>query len=453
MKIRYDIKNSLFDAYETILFDLDRTIWDCFDARGTGIPALEMVPPFELVDENVVSDLRGNVCKLQPNVRDVLDCLDEYGMNLGVVSRSAKPGVVDEAQPAKMLLGKFDLLRFFTYIVVIKPGIDKGEYARPEGHTLFIDDDAEILQSVNDRGLVDVLSRKKFVGWENLFQNAKEEHPLPSTVQYFKNAPQPTTSALKFATPETYTDKSDIDGGIGGSSKNLADMWNINDHHEIENGRDHLWGEPFEPQKENFLDESKVTPGVSDKLREQNPNKGGLAVSSMGFEDQQLYAMAQEVASRLGTSDVQKVGQEIAVYYQVAPDRILAALPLIAQAADLPHAEQYPGYMGTMDVSPKDPKGQDELEEPSSTRKDLERQYFETDLHSSPDRPETNRPLTPFASLVGAEEPVNPELHKPNMILVHQGVLQALTFAESTKPDAIVNHEAREDYRYRAPSH
>ena len=288
MKTRYAVDGSVFEDYTTVLFDLDQTLWDCFDARGTSIPAFKMEPPFELLEEDLVSDVRKNICRLQPNFRDVLASLDAAGVNLGVVSRSAVRDLADEAQPSKMLLGKLDLLKYFTYIVVIKEGIDKGDYARPEGRTLFVDDQPDMLQAVNARGLVDVLSRRKFVGWETLFTKSKPERPRPATVQQFTNTPQPTTSALQFsnirlATPETYTDKSDIDGGIGGGARNKADMWHMEDHLELDNGRDHVWGEPWEPMEQYFLSETEVTPMVNDKLRMQHPDKGGIAVSSLVF--------------------------------------------------------------------------------------------------------------------------------------------------------------------------
>ena len=288
MKTRYRVESSVFADYESVIVDLDNTIWQCLDARGTSIPAFKMEPPFRLLEEDLVADQRENVCRLQPTVRDVLDCLDEHGMNLGVVSRSAVEDVSDEAQPARMLLAKLDLLKYFTYIVVIKAGIQKADYVRPEGRTLFIDDQDDQLQDVNARGLADVLSRRKFVNWADLFQESRPERPGPTTVQYFKNAPQPTTSALrplKFAAPETYTDKSDIDEGIGGSSRSRAEMWGVNDHQEIENGRDHVWGEPWEPMDQYFLNETDVTPTVNDKLRVQHPDKGGLTISNLSFAD------------------------------------------------------------------------------------------------------------------------------------------------------------------------
>ena len=290
MRVSYNVKKSLFNDYDTVLFDLDSTIWDCFSPMGRSIPSLEMIPPFTLLDENTVKDSKNNILKLQENIKDVLENLDEYGLNLGVVSRSAVPELADEAQPAFMLLKKLDIYKFFNYIVVIKANINKADYARPDGKTLLIDDNVEQLRSVNQRGLVDVLNRHSFANWKDLFSESKNAKPEPTRLQTAVNAPQPTTSSLKFigllkfSEPLTYTDKSDIDAGIGGGARNKSDMWNMEDHLVLDNQRDHVWGEPWEPTQQYFLNE-KVTPKVDDKIKQQHPDKGGIAISSLKFSD------------------------------------------------------------------------------------------------------------------------------------------------------------------------
>jgi len=48
------------------------------------------------------------------------------------------------------------------------------------------------------------------------------------------------------------------------------------------------------------------------------------------------------------------------------------------------------------------------------------------------------------------DQPIHPELHKPNAIMRHEAVEDALTFAESVKSRYVLNHEVREDYKYQA---
>ena len=121
---------------------------------------------------------------------------------------------------------------------------------------------------------------------------------------------------------------------------------------------------------------------------------------------------------------------------------------------DMPKGEQYDDYMGTMDPSPKDPKALEDQQEEWSLRKDLEKMYFERSMHNDVMvRPETDRPVTPFASLKFASMPFHTDvrLHKPNTLLVHEGVFDALTFEESEKGGFMNRHEIRDDYLYSAP--
>lgn len=194
--ILYNVKTSIFAPYDTVIFDLDGDVWNCYNPMGDLIPALALVPPFTLLDGNTVQDIRGNIARLAEDLRDVLSSLDKAGINLGIVSHSEVADTVEQAQPAYMLLRKFALLQFFTYIVVIKKDIDKSLYVRPEGKTLFIDDDQKQLDLVNKRGLADVLNRHSFVGFKDLFTEVKEVPDEPE-FKMQQNAPQPTTSSWK----------------------------------------------------------------------------------------------------------------------------------------------------------------------------------------------------------------------------------------------------------------
>jgi magnesium-dependent phosphatase-1 len=287
MKLKYDIKNSIFNDYETVLFDLDNTVWNCYNQKGSSIDSCELNYPFHLIDENTVKDVDGNICVLQKNIKDVLENLDDWGINLGIVSRSAKENVPDEAQPAIMLLKKFDIYKFFNYIVVIKSEIDKADYAKPYGKTLFIDDDKEQLESVNKRGLVDTLDRKSFKDWNNLF-SYEEVKDYKTTLEYVRNTPQPIASLklslVKKSVPESYTDSSDIDEGIGGGAKDKANMFYMHDHFNIDNNRDHIWLEHFEPMKQYFLDETHPST-IEDKIKNKYPDKGGIATSALELEN------------------------------------------------------------------------------------------------------------------------------------------------------------------------
>ena len=297
MSIVYKIKDSIFEKYDTVIFDLDNTIWQCFAPNGDTLSAKSMVHPFKLIDEQTLEDISGNICRIDPTVIDVLKCLDNFGMNIGIISKSCRPNTPDEAKPSVMMLKKFDIYKYFSYIVYIlsDENANKSEYISNNGHQkiLFIDDKDSNLQQVNQSGKADVLDRKKFRYFGDLFSQSKEIEPN-TQLQTFQVAPLPITSSrnpwrtliqkLSFwkhaEDPLTYTDKSDIDEG---NPRSKGDMFHQEDHYDIDNQRTYVWGEPWEPMSDIWLDPN-VIPTVEDKLKVQHPDKGGIAVSSLTFE-------------------------------------------------------------------------------------------------------------------------------------------------------------------------
>jgi predicted phosphatase len=169
------IEGTIFEDYDTIIFDLDQTLMDCFTADGTSIGAYQTTPPYELKDVDTILDLNGKVIKLQEGVHGLIELLDKNSINLGIVSRSEVKDTLFEAQPAVMLLKKFDIYKYFNYEVVFKRVVDKADYVKPLGKTLFIDDYKEELDVVNARGSVDVLWRRSFPKWESLLEPKNQQ--------------------------------------------------------------------------------------------------------------------------------------------------------------------------------------------------------------------------------------------------------------------------------------
>ncbi len=188
-----NIKQTIFDPYETIIFDLDGVLWDCYQPNGQTIGAFAALAPFKREAGNIVIATNGIVIRLQEEVDKLIKSLDSANKNLGIVSRSEAPGLTFAAQPAVMLLKSFGLYNYFNYDVIIKAGIEKFQYVKPNGKTLFIDDDPQNLQSVNQKDQVDTLNRKSFGPWEqalipvksslnlnlNLHKKAWEEKATP----------------------------------------------------------------------------------------------------------------------------------------------------------------------------------------------------------------------------------------------------------------------------------
>jgi predicted phosphatase len=165
MEENIDIQRTIFEPYETVIFDLDGVLWDCFQPNGQSTGVYTAVPPFKREAGNIVTASNGAVIRLQEGVEQLLAALDKANKNLGIVSRSEAQGVTFAAQPAVMLLKQYGIYKYFNYDVIIKWGINKAEYVKPNGKTLFIDDDQQNLGEVQQKDQVDVLWRKSFVNW------------------------------------------------------------------------------------------------------------------------------------------------------------------------------------------------------------------------------------------------------------------------------------------------
>ena len=167
------LENTILEHYQTVIFDIDQTLLDCFSPSGESIGCYSTVAPYTLLSKNVVKDIKGNIIRLQQHVRDFLDILDENDINLGICSRGEKRDTPFAAQPTTMILKKFDIYKYFNLDVILKEKINKYEYVKPVGKTLFIDDSDEQLQNVSANPKIDILNRKSFDDWFQLLQPMK----------------------------------------------------------------------------------------------------------------------------------------------------------------------------------------------------------------------------------------------------------------------------------------
>lgn len=171
------IKGTILDKYQSIIFDLDNTLWNCFTSKGENIGAYKTEPPYKLQGKGVIVDIKGNIIKLQEGIQDLLEILDLNDKNLGIVSGGEKlidvnrrMGLPSAAQPSIILLKKFDLYKYFNLGVITKAFINKKEYIKGIGKVLFIDDNNEQIQNANEREDIDVLDRKSFENWSDLLR-------------------------------------------------------------------------------------------------------------------------------------------------------------------------------------------------------------------------------------------------------------------------------------------
>jgi predicted phosphatase len=162
------VEGTIFEEYDTIIFDLDGTVWDVTDATGQGNGAYTTVAPYKVENPGVAVDTKGNIIQLQEGVDDLLRILNGVDKNLGIISSGERQDRPFEAQPSVMLLKLFNIYKYFTYEIVIRRTEDKEAWIKPFGKTLFIDDSQLNLDKVNALGTVDVLWRRAFGPWKSL---------------------------------------------------------------------------------------------------------------------------------------------------------------------------------------------------------------------------------------------------------------------------------------------
>lgn len=191
------IENTFFKNYDTVIFDLDGTIWDVITPSGEEEGAYFTDAPYSLLEKDVITDIKGNTIRLQPGVREVLELLDDSGINVGIMSNGEKftdealtAALPTQAQPSIMLLKKFGIYQYFNYDIILKAFVDKAEYVKAKGRTLFIDDMPKNTLSVDQIPNVDVLQRKTFQSWEQLLQSPRPQVRASET--FFDSTPSET---------------------------------------------------------------------------------------------------------------------------------------------------------------------------------------------------------------------------------------------------------------------
>jgi predicted phosphatase len=170
----FTLENTLLEDYDTLILDIDGVVFDAFSNAGDSIGCYKTAAPYKLLQRDIVKDINGNIIRLQQHLRDFLEVLDNNDINLGICSRGEKRNTPFAAQPTTMLLKKFDIYKYFNLDIVLKEGINKYEYVKPLGKTLFIDDQKDQLQSVSMNPDIDILDRHSFDDWLQLLQPRKQ---------------------------------------------------------------------------------------------------------------------------------------------------------------------------------------------------------------------------------------------------------------------------------------
>ena len=164
-------------AAPKIIFDLDKTLWNCYNSEGTEIWAKQLVPPLVFESDTVVCDRHGSCCVLQPGVTKMfsLICSERKATRIGFLSVGALEGVPLEEQPSVKILQKFNLYRHFnTEKILVFKTEKKDKYLKDMGGCMFVDDDDKHLQDAKKLENVIVVDRKSMKNWDEVTSYAGE---------------------------------------------------------------------------------------------------------------------------------------------------------------------------------------------------------------------------------------------------------------------------------------
>lgn len=150
------------------IFDLDKTLWNCYNASGEEVWAKQLSPPFVFKSDNVLCDASGSCVKLHNGFREYIKRLAELAdmPSIGFLSVGALQDIPLEEQPSVAILQKFELYSYFNAerILVFKTE-KKDKYLKDMGYCVFIDDDDKHLADARKLSNVTVIDRKSFKDW------------------------------------------------------------------------------------------------------------------------------------------------------------------------------------------------------------------------------------------------------------------------------------------------
>lgn len=154
------------------LFDLDLTLWDCYNKHGNPIWAKEMVTPFK-TNGNIITDDVGSTCVLRYGVKDYLEYLRINKHDIGFVSAGRHFSLPDNFQPSIILLKEFQIYHSFDFIRVLEyKTYNKANLVKfLDAPIVFYDDNVDVLNSISDIENVIAVDSKEVKDWTKLIGN------------------------------------------------------------------------------------------------------------------------------------------------------------------------------------------------------------------------------------------------------------------------------------------
>ena len=154
-----------------VIFDLDKTIWNCFDKHKNEIWAKQLVPPFTLESSGNVVDDVGNFCQLRSDVGYFVSEVNSRGIEISFLSVGARLNLPMEFQPSYLLLKKFGLLNFFQGDnKLLYKTARKINFLSDDIFYIFIDDSESVLSDLELKQNVLGIDAKNITTWMGLIK-------------------------------------------------------------------------------------------------------------------------------------------------------------------------------------------------------------------------------------------------------------------------------------------
>ncbi len=163
MKLEELLDNDLF------VFDLDRTIWECYNKYNRSIWAKQLLYPYKKLNDDLIEDDVLSQCILQPNIRDILKYLKENRKDVAFLSCGAS--LRNEFQPSIEMLKLFNIYYEFNAFRTLEyKTFSKYEFLQKltNRKIVIFDDDVEVTESCKQLKDAIAINRYSFKGWKEL---------------------------------------------------------------------------------------------------------------------------------------------------------------------------------------------------------------------------------------------------------------------------------------------
>ena len=164
------LKKLIQDGYKQFFFDLDGTIWNCYDHLGFSIWCKQMISPFKYdkLNSEIVDDVN-SYCVLQPNVEKVLQYLNEQDVEIGICTSSKNMNFeYSIEQPCLQLLNAFDLKKYFNIFHIEYKTADKSKILSKYEKCVLFDDRLNIINDCKKTNNICPIYRFDFDDWKEI---------------------------------------------------------------------------------------------------------------------------------------------------------------------------------------------------------------------------------------------------------------------------------------------